>query len=153
MGTGQGTLWFGGHWGFQYYLEGLGPRAKAVINGELHAGPGDLMVAPSNNTNVESPRGSQLRSTEEIPIEGPRWLTTLSREVGAGFYASVWGPLPFAFASVPPEKVTVYHLVPTANITLVSSDRTDLDCASPASIQGFHCGFTDENARWPGDEA
>jgi len=28
--------------------------------------------------------------------------------VGAGFYASVWGPLPFAFGQVPPERVLVY---------------------------------------------
>ena len=152
LGTGPGTLWFGGHWGFQYYLEGLGPRAKAVINGELQGKPGDLMAGPHNNTNVESPRSSQFRSTEEISIEGPRWVTTFSREVGAGFYASVWGPLPFSFASVPFEKVTVYHLVPTARITLVTSDRRDLDCASPESIHGFRCGFIDENARWPGDD-
>jgi hypothetical protein len=76
----------------------------------------------------------------------------LSREVGAGFYASVWGPLPFAFASVPPEKVTIYRLVSTADLTLVTSDRDDLDCASHESVQSFHCAFTDQLARWRGDE-
>jgi hypothetical protein len=27
---------------------------------------------------------------------------------GAGFYASVWGPLLFAFGCVPPEQTRVY---------------------------------------------
>jgi 4-amino-4-deoxy-L-arabinose transferase-like glycosyltransferase len=148
----EGTLWFGGHWGFQYYLEGLGHNAKAVINGHLKPKRGDLLANPVNNTNVDSPRSSQVDSLDGLSIEGAQWLTTLSREVGAGFYASVWGPLPFSFASVPPERVTVYHLSPPADITLVTSDREDLGCASHDSIQSFHCGFTDETARWQGDE-
>ncbi len=152
LGPKPATLWFGGHWGFQYYLQGLGQNAKAVIHGHLRPQPGDLLANPVNNTNVESPPGSQIDSREELSIAGPRWITTFSREVGAGFYASVWGPLPFSFASVPPEKVTVYRLVPTAEITLVTADLADLDCASPESIQRFHCGFTNEHARWPGDE-
>ena len=147
-----GTLWFGGHWGFQYYLEGRGQDAKAVVVEHLLPKPGDFLANPVNNTNVGEPRSSQVDSLESLSIEGPRWLTTSSREVGAGFYASVWGPLPFAFASVPPEKVTVYHLMPAADITLVTADRAELDCASHQSIQGFHCGFTDETVRWQGDE-
>jgi 4-amino-4-deoxy-L-arabinose transferase-like glycosyltransferase len=152
LGRKQGTLWFGGHWGFQYYLEGFGKDAKAVINGRLQPKSGDSLANPVNNTNVEPPRSSQVDSMETLSVEGPRWVTTLSREVGAGFYASVWGPLPFSFASVPPEKVTVYHLMPSADITLVTSDRTDLDCTSQTGIQSFHCGFTDETALWQGEE-
>lgn len=148
----KGTLWFGGHWGFQYYLEGFGQNAKAVVNGHLQAPKGDLLANPVNNTNVESPRSSHVDWQEALSVDGPHWLTTFSRDVGAGFYASIWGPLPFSFARVPPENVTVYHLMPSADITLVTSDRTDLDCTSQGSIQGFHCGFTNETARWQGGE-
>jgi hypothetical protein len=147
-----GTLWFGGHWGFQYYLEAFGQDAKPVLNGHLRPQPGDLLANPVNNTNVEAPRSSQVGSVQSLSVEGPRWLTTMSREVGAGFYASVWGPLPFAFARVPPEVVTLYHLRPSTDITLVTSDRADLACASQASLQGFQCGFTDQTTRWAGDE-
>jgi 4-amino-4-deoxy-L-arabinose transferase-like glycosyltransferase len=148
----QRTLWFGGHWGFQYYLEELGTNARPAVNGRLKPEQGDLLANPANNTNVEPPRRPQYDATEEWSVEGPRWVTTLNREIGASFYASVLGPLPFSFARVPPERVTVYHLVPTADITLVTSDRADLDCSSHETIRGFHCGFTDQTTPWPGDE-
>ena len=39
-----------------------------------------------------------------------------------------------------------------AAITLVTSDRADLDCLSSAGLQTFHCGFTSETVAWQGDE-
>jgi 4-amino-4-deoxy-L-arabinose transferase-like glycosyltransferase len=148
----EGTLWFGGHWGFQYYLDRLGQNAKPVVNGHLHAKLGDLLASPGNNTNVEAPHSPQYDSMEDWSIAGPRWVTTLNREVGASFYASVLGPLPFSFASIPPERVTIHHLVPTADITLVTSDRGDLACASQETLRDLQCGFTDETAPRHGDE-
>jgi len=143
----DGTLWFGGHWGFQYYLAGMGPRAQAVVNGKLEAGPGDLLANPVNNANTQAPSNSQFNSVEELSVQGPEWVTTLNGQVGAGFYVSSWGPLPFSFVEVPPERVNIYHLVSGADITLVTADRADLDCASPESIEGFRCGFADETTR------
>jgi hypothetical protein len=32
------------------------------------------------------------------------WLSTMQKQMGAGFYSDVWGPLPFAFGFVPPEQ-------------------------------------------------
>jgi hypothetical protein len=45
---------------------------------------------------------------EVIAVQGPLLLTTWSEDVGAVFYSSVPGPLPFAFGKVPPENVVVY---------------------------------------------
>lgn len=117
-GQGGGTLWFEGHWGFQYYLEKLG--AKAVVARQSAPRRGDLLAIPLNNSNLRPPDSKQAHPWKALLIPGPRWLTTISREVGAGFYASVWGPLPFAFGKVPPEKVLVYVLgqaPPTAPAT------------------------------------
>ena len=154
LGPENGTLWFTGHWGFQYYLEELGPKVKAFVKGHWQAKEGDLLANPSNNNNVVPPRRWQYDSMETLSIDVPGWVTTLNSDVGAGFYVSTWGPLPFSFASVPPEKVLVYHLKPIAdaNITLVTADRNDLDCAAKESIQGFTCGFTGELVASPGDE-
>jgi 4-amino-4-deoxy-L-arabinose transferase-like glycosyltransferase len=110
FGQREGTLWFEGHWGFQYYLDGFGSNAKAVDIGHLQPRLGDFLVIPVNNTNLASPGSPQFYSWKALSIDGPRWVTTFSREVGAGFYASVWGPLPFAFDSVPPETVLVFRL-------------------------------------------
>ena len=40
----------------------------------------------------------------------------------------------------------------SAAITLVTSDRADLDCVSRKGIQGFNCGFSTEILNWQGDE-
>jgi hypothetical protein len=40
----------------------------------------------------------------------------------------------------------------SAAITLVTSDRTDLDCVSRKGIRGFYCGFSTEIINWQGDE-
>jgi hypothetical protein len=41
----------------------------------------------------------------------------------------------------------------TADITLVTSDRADVDCAAATGIGEYRCGFSDENMPWNGDEA
>jgi hypothetical protein len=140
-------VWFGGHWGFQYYLSALGPKAEAVVNGQLQARDGDLLANPVNNANIQAPSAVQFNAVDELSVQGPESLTTLNNQVGAGFYVASWGPLPFSFAPVPPETVTIYHLTSSADITLVTADRADLDCASPAIIDGFRCGFADPTHR------
>lgn len=110
FGQEEGTLWFEGHWGFQYYLEGLGSSAKAVEFRHSKPKRGDFLAIPVNNSNLASTDNPQLHLQKELSIDGPRWLTTLSRAVGAGFHASTWGPLPFAFNSVSPEKILIYRI-------------------------------------------
>ena len=105
------TLWFEGHWGFQYYMEELG--AKAVVAKLSEPQPGDFLVIPLNNSNMSPPNSKQAHPWKALLFQGPRYLTTNSKEVGAGFYASAWGPLPFAFGQVPPETVLVYVLGPS----------------------------------------
>ncbi|MGO8838592.1 MAG: ArnT family glycosyltransferase [Limisphaerales bacterium] len=108
-----GTLWFQGHWGFQYYMESFGASALDVKHSALN--PGDRLAVPSNNTNLLPPHPEKAELLEVLAISGPHWLTTWNPTVGAGFYASAWGPLPFAFGRVPPESVSVYVLRPPAS--------------------------------------
>jgi hypothetical protein len=42
------------------------------------------------------------------------WASTLSWELGAGFYDYFWGPLPYAVGPVPAERYTVVQLAPSA---------------------------------------
>jgi 4-amino-4-deoxy-L-arabinose transferase-like glycosyltransferase len=102
------VLWFQGHWGFQYYIQRLDPNAKAINSGQSQTNPGDLVAVPLNNSNVRRLNTPLARPWKALKISGPRWLSTNSEDVGAGFYASLWGPLPFAVGRVPPETVLVY---------------------------------------------
>ncbi|MEK7779876.1 MAG: glycosyltransferase family 39 protein [Verrucomicrobiota bacterium] len=102
---GPEKFWFQGHWGFQYYMEARGAAALDEEHTLLQRG--HIIATPLNNANV-SPLGPDLVVLREmITITGPQWLTTMTGEVGAGFYASLRGPLPFAFGLVPPERVAV----------------------------------------------
>jgi hypothetical protein len=121
---GSATVYFEGHWGFQYYLEQSGARPADLRNSPFHAG--DVLVIPENTTNsFGPPPGFVLAGTRifELPLAGG--VATMSEPAGAGFYASVWGPLPFVFGRVPPERYLVAYLVPAqdANEPLVSRPR------------------------------
>jgi hypothetical protein len=96
------TIWFQGHWGFQYYAQANGFRPLDVKDPQTKVG--DILVLPSNNTNLRGlPENKVDRiATVEVPVTP--FVTTMSRAVGAGFYADLDRPLPFAFGAVPPEE-------------------------------------------------
>jgi hypothetical protein len=48
----------------------------------------------------------------------------MNKETGAGFYASLWGPLPFAFGATPPQIVTVFAYDPSGEIQKTNSSLT-----------------------------
>src|SRR5207253_1643806 len=104
-----GTLWFEGHWGFQRYMEQAGAKPLDVRRSRVQ--PGDRIAVPLNNTNLFLlPPGSFAPSSVvEVPVLP--YLSTLSPAVGAGFYTDVWGPLPFAFGSVPPERYAIVDVL------------------------------------------
>jgi 4-amino-4-deoxy-L-arabinose transferase-like glycosyltransferase len=111
-GRVPGTLWFQGHWGFQFYMEAFGAVAVDFKHPGLR--PGEIMAMPAGNTSTRTPDARNTTLLEVVTASGPAWLTTWNPEVGAGFYAAANGPLPFAFGHVPPEKVFVYFLQPAA---------------------------------------
>lgn len=107
-----GNVWFEGHWGFQYYLQEAGATPMDFKHLELK--PGQVIALPANNTNIQPLDQNQVVALGTITVPNPAWLATWNPAVGAGFYASAWGPIPFAFGRVPPERVTLYQVKPMA---------------------------------------
>ncbi len=103
--SSRATIWFQGHWGFQYYAQANGFRAFDSTNPETR--PGDLMVLPFNNTNLKPIPENTFERMAVIEIPVFPWVASVSRPLGAGFYTDIVGPLPFAFGAVPPEKYYV----------------------------------------------
>ncbi len=103
-------LWFQGHWGLQYYLQESGGHPFEVQGINYPAGA--RLILPSNNTNpfnlVPLQENPDRATREVLEYDGPSGLSTISSPLGAGFYASEFGPLPYAFGSVPKEQYTVY---------------------------------------------
>lgn len=108
--TSGDELWFQGHWGLQYYLQASGGHPFEVLGINYPAGA--RLVLPSNNTNpfnlVPLEKNPDRATREVLEYSGPSGLSTISAPLGAGFYASEYGPLPYAFGTVPQEQYTVY---------------------------------------------
>jgi 4-amino-4-deoxy-L-arabinose transferase-like glycosyltransferase len=102
------TVWFEGHWGFQYYMEKQG--AKAVDFWHMPFAAGDAVVLPTDNSRVYKPPKDGLEPWFEYEGVTVKWLTTMNQSCGAGFYSDDWGPLPYAFGRVPPEKYVVLRM-------------------------------------------
>lgn len=98
------VTFFVGHWGFQYYMEQGGARAMDWDrDGVLE---GQLLIRPTNNTEVPLPPSRYMALLEET--FQPGWLlATMSPRLGANFYSSTYAALPFAFG---PEQVDRYEV-------------------------------------------
>jgi 4-amino-4-deoxy-L-arabinose transferase-like glycosyltransferase len=103
-----GTLWFEGHWGFQYYMEALGAKPLNIFDTILQNG--DVLAVPSNTPNLTSfpERFPLIRVFQTSP---PSFISTMNHAVGAGFYASDWGPLPIVVGGARPERYELF-LIP-----------------------------------------
>lgn len=103
-GAKSAQVWFQSHWGFQYYMQRW--QAKPLVR-EASIRPGDFLIIPSNNADPLPPprpaiwRGGVSRSI--IPL-----AATFAPGTGAGFYSSVRGPVPWAFARTLPDRFDVY---------------------------------------------
>jgi len=101
-------IWFGGHWGFQYYMEAAGGVALDFKRSGPALEDGDVIVYPLNNTGIEPLSQSKVRPSETLQVGRRRWLATMDPWLGAGFYADAWGPLPFVIGPVKPEEYYFY---------------------------------------------
>ncbi len=103
--SSNSTIWFQGHWGFQYYMESLGCKSLDISQPNLAAG--DIIVNPINNTNLyRLPNYMPLR--DSLESKTLTWLTCMNKQARAGFYSDVWGPLPFVFGTVQPERYDIH---------------------------------------------
>jgi hypothetical protein len=92
----RARVWFEGRWGLEYYMELEGARAFDRSNSEVRAG--DLLVVPSLQDSVIPNRNYRLERRLHFAV--PARVATQDWDLGAGFYSSRHGPLPFAFGPV-----------------------------------------------------
>ncbi len=107
-GQGPGTIWYEGHWGFQYYMEKMG--ARPVVYDNFSPPTGDLLVVPVHNCCTSEPDTNAIIHRAVVSVPGPPGLTTWHAAAGAGFYSSYFGLLPFAVGTVPEEEVHIFEL-------------------------------------------
>jgi hypothetical protein len=107
-------VWFLGHWGFQYYMESYG--FHPVDERQNRLAPGDILVVPGGENDLPAVAGATLVTIAQFRLMPLPLLATMQDAVGAGFYANVWGPLPFALGLVQQEQYLVMKVVPAAGL-------------------------------------
>ena len=98
-------VWFQGHWGFQWYMQEYGYRPFDFKDPRVSRG--DVIIIPTNNTNVRGVDRRFVSPLPEIAVATHGWLSTMSLDIGAGYYSHIDAPLPFAFGTVGPERYYV----------------------------------------------
>ena len=84
--------------------------AKPVDLSKMEIRVGDTVVQPENNTNKMPISPQLIASTDSLEINVNYGISSMNGTTNAGFYAAVWGPVPFSFGPVPPERYSIYHL-------------------------------------------
>jgi hypothetical protein len=100
----KGTMYFQGHWGFQYYMELLGARPLEYL--ETKFTKGDVVVVPENNTFVDNLSNDLKINRMNIFAGG--WLSTMNKFKETAFHSDSWGPIPYDFGLTVPET---YYLI------------------------------------------
>jgi hypothetical protein len=109
----EGTVWFEGHWGFQYYMELYGAHAVDVDAPEFKAG--DFLAIPEGNARFFQVRPRFVVEDDVIRIGLPYSIATMQSKLGAAFYSSDDGPLPFVIGPIPGERYDLLRLSVPAN--------------------------------------
>jgi len=121
------TVWFLGHWGFQWYCEMHGLKPIDVNGSTLR--PDDLILIPSNNSQVYALPAAAPRQIDAIELPVLPWISTMNERTGAGFYSDVWGPMPFAFGPAITRRAslcrayTAFHASHSRSTPLLSTRR------------------------------
>jgi hypothetical protein len=103
---------FEGHWGFQYYMQRFGFVPVEFKAYDIQ--DGDLLVIPENNTNTQPMRSDLIASRSMYLLDVNVGVTTIRSSMGAGFYSDAYGPLPYAFGPVRPERYAFIRLMKPA---------------------------------------
>jgi 4-amino-4-deoxy-L-arabinose transferase-like glycosyltransferase/tetratricopeptide (TPR) repeat protein len=112
-------LWFGGHWGFQYYMEKQGAKP---LDTSRPLERGDLVVVASEGVNLVDMPEDQVTLVDTLEYRRRLPWATFSVSAGAGFYAAHLGPFPFSIGLINPERYYVFQVTRTS----VSGDNSPL---------------------------
>jgi hypothetical protein len=100
-----GTVWFGSHWGFQYYMEQWNAVPLNANGSQIYSG--DPFIFPANNASLVPVPNERLIFIRKSDFPTLPLVSTHGRRTGAGFYSSLRGTVPWTVDRVIPETYYV----------------------------------------------
>ena len=101
------TVWFNGHWGFQWYAERAG--ARPLTQTPPHPHWGDLVIA-SGHAEDELMGAMPNKRLVEAQGDTRPGGRVMSRALDAGFFSNGWGYLPWAWGNDPVDRYEVWSI-------------------------------------------
>jgi 4-amino-4-deoxy-L-arabinose transferase-like glycosyltransferase len=101
-------IWFRGNSGFQYYAERLGGKPLDLKSPQVSSGDPLVSQFDTQDFTIGGLSQARLLGIKSYPLN--RFCVTLSDAEGAGFYASVRRPFPFAPGPVHPKEFGIYEV-------------------------------------------
>lgn len=122
----DGTVWYDGHLGFQYYMHEAGYKALDFTPGtgdlapedmfrsaELileQTAPGDMLITWQNLALMKAPPRAHVASQKELFYSGATWISIYDSEQRTGFYGNPKLLLPYRFGNAPSQEFRLYEL-------------------------------------------
>jgi tetratricopeptide (TPR) repeat protein len=131
----RANVWFSGHWGFQYYMESAGFAGIDTLKERLL--PGNVVIVPHFGSNVPRIPAEACAKTTTRDFASCRCLTTMCPALGAAFYGSHWGLLPFAFGPAPDERYYVITMARACVTNPLSGQREQELKQQPDSAEAY----------------
>ncbi|HUL43619.1 MAG TPA: glycosyltransferase family 39 protein [Bacteroidota bacterium] len=103
------SIWYEGHWGFQYYMDQAGGKALDIEHPQFSQG--DIVIVPVNNSFLYQLPEPYFPIQDSLVGAPPFPVATMNAFARAGFYSDFDGQLPFVFGRIPPEKYEVHIVV------------------------------------------
>ena len=121
---------FEGHWGFQYYMQQSGGIPMDSESAQIVTS--DVILVPPRSSFTLPFAQDLVRVIETLQARPGRYLATMSRSLGCGFYSDMFGVLPFAFGQ--DESDAYYVLVPIHPFT-IKPDNGSTDAREPRPFE------------------
>ena len=106
----SGTIWYIGHWGWQWYAERNGLRGYDAKSSNLL--PGDYLVIPMNvhRQHISKPGHLRFAPYAVQTVPGPAWTAIRSMTYGYGVFRSNIQFLPWSFSNGPMEQFRIMRV-------------------------------------------
>jgi hypothetical protein len=102
------TVWYFGHWGFQWYAEQAG--ARPILPRPPFAAPGDVIVGSGGERHPWLKRYVR-QSAQTLAAKSGAVGSIMGGRLGAGFYSDHWGYLPWSWGAAPLPSYVVWQVI------------------------------------------